>query len=82
LLSDGPMTSSAPKALPPTCDTICDPDEIAAVVSFVKTIRDLGADFNLRFESASGALLWKDGVVEVARPGFFSDLRKIAGKEI
>lgn len=82
LASDIAAASAPPKALPPGCDTICDPGEIAAVVSFVKNIRESGDDFNLRFEPASGALLWKGGVFEVARPGFLSALTKIAGKEI
>jgi len=31
---------------------------------------------------ASGALLWKGGVMEVARAGFLSALKKIAGEEV
>jgi hypothetical protein len=52
------------------------------MLSFIRNIRDSGEDLHLCFDSGSGALLWKDGVMEVERPGFLSALKKIAGEEI
>ncbi len=72
---------SAPKAEAAGWKMMWSPIEIAPVVSFIRNIRDSGEDLNLRFEPASGALLWKDGVVEVARPGFLGVLKKITGEE-
>jgi hypothetical protein len=72
---------SAPKAEAISSRMNWNSIETAAVVSFLRNIRDSGEDFNLRFEPASGALLWKDGVVEVARLGSLGVLIKIAGEE-
>jgi hypothetical protein len=70
------------KALPSAnCIPSFNPTEIAAVVSFLRFIRDSGEDLCLQFEPSSGALLWKDRVMEVAGSGFLHDLSKIAGGE-
>ena len=81
IASELALNPSAPKAEAAAGKMMWSPMEIAAVVSFIRNIRDSGEDLNLHFEPASGALLWKDGVVEVARPGFLGVLKKIAGEE-
>ncbi len=57
-------------------------ENFAAVLSFIRNIWNSGEDLLLCCDSASGARLWKDGVVEVAKPGFLNALKKIAGEEI
>jgi hypothetical protein len=57
------------------------PMEIDSVVSFLKAIEESGECLSLRFDPTSGALLWKEGVLEVAGPGFLHALSKIADKE-
>ena len=57
------------------------PTDIAAAASFRRSIEDSGEELGLQFEQSSGALLWKDGVLEVARPGFLHLLSRIAGTE-
>lgn len=57
------------------------PMEIDSVVSFLKAIEESGECLSLRFDPTPGALLWKEGVLEVACPGFLHALLKIANKE-
>jgi len=72
---------SKPKAIESDGEARWSTAEISAVLSFIRNIRDSGEDLYLRFEQASGALLWKNGVLEVARPGLLGVLKKIAGEE-
>jgi hypothetical protein len=76
-----PLNPSAPKALAAAGEMMWSPAEIAAVVSFIRNVHDSGEDLNLRFEPASGSLLWKDGILEAARPGFLGVLKRIVGEE-
>jgi len=54
------------------------PIEIESVVSFLRVIQESGEDLNLIFEPYSGALLWKAGILEVAKPGFLQVLTRVA----
>lgn len=64
----------------PTAHPEFSPLEINSVVSFLKEIEESGECLNIRFDSSSGALLWKEGALELAAPGFFHILTKIAAK--
>lgn len=55
--------------------------EISAVVSFIENVAKHSQDTKLRFDH-SGALLWRDGDLELARPGFLQVLFRISGKEM
>jgi hypothetical protein len=80
--SEGPFIGHSLKGIP---ETVAPQGfsiiEVAAVASFVKSIEESGEELRLRFEPSSGALLWKDSVLEVAKPGFLQVLSKIAGTE-
>lgn len=54
--------------------------EVNSVVSFLKEIEESGECLSIRFDSFSGALLWKEGALELAAPGFLHVLTKIAAK--
>jgi hypothetical protein len=56
------------------------PMEVNSVVSFLKEIEESGEYLGIRFDSSSGALLWKEGALELAAPGFFHILTKIASR--
>jgi len=81
-LPNNTLLQAAQKTLPVNCISTFTEREIAGVVSFLKCIGDCGEDLGLSFDQSSGALLWKNGFLEVAKPGFLSALNRIASKEI